>query len=94
MKIYLSITAGVTEELLYRGFLCKLFSDWIPKKKLADAVFVVVSSGLFAAVHAYYSVPQLVSVFAFGLCASILYLDVRRLEPLIIGHFLMDMVYL
>lgn len=94
MKIYLSVTAGVTEEILYRGFLHKLLSDWIPKKKLADAVFVVVSSGLFAAVHAYYSVPQLGSVFAFGLCASVLYLGIGRLEPLIIGHFLLDMVYL
>src|SRR5690606_1019630 len=94
IKIYLSLTAGIVEEVLYRGYLYKLHSDWITGKRLADVLFVVVSSVLFSAVHSDYSAAEMASVFGFGFCASILYLSIKRLEPIIIGHFLMDMVYL
>lgn len=94
MKFYLSITAGATEEIFYRGILNKIFSDFISKKGISDLVYVGVSSGLFTLAHIGYAIPDLVSVLSIGICASVLYLSIKRLEPLIIGHFLLDIVYL
>lgn len=66
--VWLSITAGVTEELLYRAFLIYAFTLYLP---LAAAV--VLSSVLFGLGHGYQGVTGMVKATILGAVLAVLY---------------------
>ena len=86
---YLALTAGLVEEVVYRGIPHKLIfeSNRIVSKKV---VYVFVTSVAFSAIHWDKGLHLLVSTFIFGLLAAWLYLIFRNLWPLVGGHFLYD----
>ena len=66
--LLLSITAGITEEILYRGYLMWYLSQ------LGNSTFVVlVSTLLFTIAHAYQGIKAMVVIFPIGLVFGILY---------------------
>jgi len=81
----LSITAGITEEVLYRGFLLAYLSSYVP---LAWAV--VLSALLFASGHAYQGLRGVVQVFILGVAFSSMYLLSGSLIVPIVAHVLVD----
>jgi membrane protease YdiL (CAAX protease family) len=85
------ITAGVVEELIFRGYLiprfCILFRNKYPA--------VIVSALLFGLVHAGYGTFLNMFVpFLLGLIFGVYYLKYKNLTPLIICHFLIDLLSL
>ena len=81
----LSITAGITEEVLYRGFLLAYLSAYMP-------VFgaVVLSSLLFAGGHAYQGLRGVVQVFILAMAFSAMYVLSGSLIVPIVAHVLVD----
>lgn len=88
---YVSLTAGITEEIIYRGFLifalAYLFSDF--------SIWVVIffSSLLFGLAHIYQGFTTgVLRTTVFGVVFSIFYIGIGSILPLIVIHFLIDYV--
>jgi membrane protease YdiL (CAAX protease family) len=84
-------TAGITEELLFRGYLLprlhKFFKvTWLP---------VIISSVLFGLLHfSYGTLIQIIGPFYIGLVFAIFYQKYRNIKVIIVCHFLWDIIVL
>ncbi len=92
--IYLAFSAGIVEEIFYRGLLLILLSQIAWLKNNFNLYYVVISSVLFASVHWGGGLINVVEAFGFGLAASILYIKFRDLRSLIVSHSFVDLAWL
>ena len=91
LLVFTAFTAGVTEELIFRGYvltrLSKLFKDQVTP--------IIVSALLFSALHySYKSLRELIFAFVIGLIYGYYYQKYRSILILIIAHFLLDLINL
>ncbi len=86
--VILSITAGICEEVIFRGYGISVLERLLKNKKMA----LILSSLSFMSLHGLASVPWpfLVQYFIIGLILGLIYQKYRRLEILIIIHFSLD----
>jgi len=89
--LYMSATAAVVEEIAYRGIPLLLFNKFIDRKHF-NLLFAVITAVVFALVHWENGVADLSAAFVFGLFSAMLYLHYRNLTPIIIAHFVTDIV--
>lgn len=82
----LSLTAGVCEELLYRGFLTWLLASYMPV-----VVAIIIVSLAFGAGHGYQGVKGILKTATVGLVMSIVVLASGWLIPAMVIHAIMDM---
>ena len=87
--IFVSLTAGITEEILYRGFLIHYFFS--APFHTALAVAVIVSSVIFGAGHLYQGVAGVLSAAVLGLLFSAIFLMTGNLLLPMILHALIDL---
>jgi len=90
--IYVSaITAGVTEELLFRGYL-------MPRLKIllkSSTSAIILSSLFFALLHyGWGTVNQIIGPFYIGCVFAVFYQKYRNIKVLIICHTLYDLIAL
>ncbi len=83
----LSITAGIVEEILWRGFLIWYFSQFMPL--WAAALLSTIGFGL---AHAYQGLKQLPSITAVGAAFAVLYLVSGSIWLPIILHAIVDIL--
>jgi uncharacterized protein len=84
--LLLCATAGLCEEIIFRGYLQKQFSAWTR----SAAAGLVLQAIVFGAGHAYQG-PRLMGVIAvYGCLFGLLALWRRSLRPGMIAHFLQD----
>lgn len=83
----LSVTAGITEEILYRGFLIAYLAGVLP---LPGAV--VVSSLVFAAAHLYQGIKGASRTFLVGLTLAAAYVLTGSLLFAVVAHILVDVI--
>ncbi|HEY9003395.1 MAG TPA: type II CAAX endopeptidase family protein [Mucilaginibacter sp.] len=89
MIFFIALTAGVTEELIFRGYLLTRLSQLFKN----NVVAIIVSSLLFAALHYKYgSLRELIFTFLIGIIFSIYYIKYRNIKAIIITHFLIDYI--
>jgi membrane protease YdiL (CAAX protease family) len=89
MIFFIALTAGVTEEVIFRGYLLTRLSQWFKNNVAA----VIVSSLLFAALHYKYgSTRELIFTFLIGVIFSIYYIKYRNIKAIILTHFLIDYI--
>ena len=88
--LHFSLTAGIVEETIYRGMLKQLFDD----NERGNALFVIISSLVFASVHWEGGARGLFLAFSFGIVASVFYALLKNIWPLILGHALSDLLWL
>jgi membrane protease YdiL (CAAX protease family) len=89
MIFFIALTAGVTEELIFRGYLLTRLSQWFKNNVAA----IIVSSLLFAVLHYKYgSVRELIFTFLIGVIFSIYYLKYRNIKAVIVTHFFIDFI--
>ena len=84
-SLWLSLTAGVVEEIVYRGFVLWVFSLYMPLW-----VAVVVSSVLFGIGHIYQSLDGVVKTAVIGLVLGLLYVATGSLLFPILVHIVLD----
>ncbi|KKB33623.1 CPBP family intramembrane glutamic endopeptidase [Bacillus thermotolerans] len=88
---YVSLTAGITEEIIYRGFLIFAFSYLFPT--LSIWVVILAASVIFGLAHTYQGFwAGVVRTSIVGIVFSIIYVSLGSILPLIVLHFLLDYV--
>jgi membrane protease YdiL (CAAX protease family) len=87
-RIFLVLTAGVTEEILYRGYGIGVGSEILGSGRVA----VALSLCCFVAAHFRWGAGHLVSVCWAGLVLSVLFVLSRDLVACIVAHTLIDTV--
>ncbi|MEO1303412.1 MAG: CPBP family intramembrane glutamic endopeptidase [Pseudomonadota bacterium] len=80
-----SITAGITEEVIYRAYLIWAFSLFLPVWAAACIGLIV-----FTLVHIYQGWKELPSVFAMGALFTLIYILSGSIWPAIVTHILVD----
>ncbi len=86
--IFLSLTAGICEEVIFRGYGISVLERIFKRKSVA----LIISSLAFMSLHGVAFLPwsMLVQYFIIGLIFGFIFQRYRRLEILIIVHFLLD----
>lgn len=86
--VYACLTAGIIEEILFRGILL----EWLKNKGFSMGGAIFLSSMLFSLIHWCQGPVQLAVTFLFGLVMAATYNWSRNLLPLIIAHILYDVI--
>ena len=86
--VALSVSAGVCEEIVFRGYFQKQFQAMTGSLTLA----LVLQALIFGAGHAYQGVKQIVVISVLGLLYGILAAWRNSLRPGMIAHTLSDVV--
>lgn len=86
--VFLSVTAGICEEVIFRGYGISVLERLTGNRWIA----LVVSSAAFMSLHGivFIPVPLMIQYFIIGLIFGYVYQRFRRLEILILIHFLID----
>lgn len=82
----LSITAGICEEILFRGFLMWLIAAWTDL-----ALAVIISSVLFGCMHIYLGAAQVPKTAIAGLLFALVVVASGSLWPAIVIHAAVDL---
>jgi membrane protease YdiL (CAAX protease family) len=86
--VLVPITAGFTEELIWRGyFIDKLIASGSSEKRA-----VIYSSVSFAFIHGFWLIDKLAVTFLFGLIAGFYYARERNLLVLMVAHVVVDVI--
>jgi membrane protease YdiL (CAAX protease family) len=83
------ITAGVCEEILYRGFLVNYFID--PMKDGFPWMAAIFPSVLFSIAHFYQGYKAMFKIFLLSLLFGLIFIFSRSLLFVVIIHFLIDL---
>lgn len=83
----LGVTAGITEEIIFRGFMIWVLGTFMPMW-IAGIVALVV----FVVLHFYQGVRQLPMVTIAGAVLTALYVGSGSIYPAIIAHILVDVI--
>jgi len=86
-SMLLAITAGITEEIIFRGYLIWVFSLFV-HPWLAG----LISIAIFVFLHRYQDRAGLIQVALFAITTTILYLICGSLWPVIALHIIVDMI--
>lgn len=88
---YVSLTAGITEEIIYRGFLLFAFTQLFPDFSIWFSILV--SSFIFGLAHTYQGfVAGVVRTTIVGVIFSSLYIGIGSILPIIVLHFFIDYI--
>lgn len=87
---WVSFTAGITEEIIYRGFLIYAFSRLFPDVSIW--LVMLASSVLFGLAHTYQGVAGVIRTAAIGFVFAMLYVATGSVLLLIVIHFLIDLM--
>jgi hypothetical protein len=88
--LHLALTAGLVEGFYYCGLLRLLFrAGWG-----GAALFVLISSILFAGSHWEGGTQKLVYALAWGIVMATVYAVTRNLWPIVVGHMFVDITWL
>ncbi|MCP4490417.1 MAG: CPBP family intramembrane metalloprotease [Gammaproteobacteria bacterium] len=86
---YFSLTAGVVEELYFRGLLFRALAGC----KNHFLIFIAISPVLFSLVHWESGLANVLSTYLFGLFFAGTYLVFQNIWPLVVGHTVTDLVW-
>ncbi|MHB8841104.1 MAG: CPBP family intramembrane glutamic endopeptidase, partial [Candidatus Aquicultor sp.] len=84
----ISVTAGICEEILFRGFLIFYLSQVLPSLPLIAVV--VISSVIFGFGHAYQGLKGIIGTGILGLGLAVLYVATGSLLLSMVIHALVD----
>jgi membrane protease YdiL (CAAX protease family) len=90
--VALALTAGISEEFIYRGFVFALFSRAFGQSGVAILVATASSSIWFAVAHLYQGRRGVTTTFAVGLLFSAARVLSGNLIPAIVAHIGIDLV--
>lgn len=88
--VLIAVTAGVTEEIVVRGYA----QTRLEQLRASTAVILLVPTALWAVLHVYQGLGAALTIFGLGLMYAWYFHRTRRLWPLILAHILFDMTQL
>jgi membrane protease YdiL (CAAX protease family) len=81
---YMALTAGVVEEFYYRSLLRVIIKN--------SYLYIIISSLVFAMVHFEGGIRLIFTALIYGIGASLYFLKTKNIWPLILGHFINDLI--
>jgi hypothetical protein len=84
----LTVTAGICEEMIFRGYLQRQFSAFFK----SAAVGVVLQGIMFGASHGYQTTKFMLIILVYGLMFGLMAQSRRSLRPGMFAHFLQDLI--
>ena len=87
-RLFIAVTAGVVEEVLYRGYAIGIGGQIFGSLWLAASI----SLAVFVAAHIRWGLSHLLAVFWAGLVLSALFIFTRDLVACIIAHVAIDVI--
>ena len=87
-SLVIAVTAGVTEEVLVRGYA----QTRLEQLGLPAGAVVLVPTALWSVLHVYQGVGAAATIFGLGMLWAVWFHRTRRLWPLILAHTLFDLV--
>jgi uncharacterized protein len=88
--VLIAVTAGVTEEVVVRGYA----QTRLEQLRAPAAVVLLVPTALWGVLHVYQGLGAALTIFCLGLLYAWYFQRTRRLWPLILAHSLFDMTQL
>ncbi len=88
---YFAATAAVVEEVVFRGLSWAYVSLVVPKSN-RNFLYITITSLLFAATHSEQGPHGMIAALSFGIVAASLYSKLQNLWPLVVGHFVVDLL--
>jgi len=88
--LVIAVTAGVTEEVVVRGYA----QTRLEQLRAPAAVVIGLPTGLWGLLHLYQGVGPALTILCLGLAYAIWFHATRRLWPLIIAHVMFDLTQL
>jgi len=88
--VMIAVTAGVTEEIVVRGYA----QTRLEQLRAPAAVILLLPTGLWGVLHVYQGVGAALTIFGLGLMYAWYFQRTRRLWPLILAHLLFDLTQL
>jgi membrane protease YdiL (CAAX protease family) len=88
--VLIAVTAGVTEEIVVRGYA----QTRLEQLGAPTAVILLLPTALWGVLHVYQGLGAALTIFGLGLMYSWYFHRTRRLWPLILAHVLFDMTQL
>jgi membrane protease YdiL (CAAX protease family) len=88
--VLIAVTAGVTEEIVVRGYA----QTRLEQLQAPTAVILLLPTALWGVLHVYQGVGAALTIFGLGLMYAWYFHRTRRLWPLILAHILFDMTQL
>jgi membrane protease YdiL (CAAX protease family) len=88
--IALSLTAGICEEAIYRGYLQRQFTAFTRNVPAG----IILAAAAFGAAHAYQGIGRVVQIATLGAVLGILAYWRKTVRPGMIGHALQDLLAL
>jgi membrane protease YdiL (CAAX protease family) len=89
VTLYLAVTAGIVEEVVFRGlpllYLEHRYPNAVPRR-----TYLFGTALCFGLIHWPNGPHEFVATFVFGLLAAAIYLRLRDLWPLVAAHILID----
>jgi hypothetical protein len=89
IALWFALTAGIVEELYFRGLLFRV-AGFFPAPR---ALFLALSPLLFAAIHWESGPANAAGAYVFGVFSAAAFLILRNLWPLIAGHIFTDYIW-
>jgi len=91
LLVFTSLTAGITEELICRGYILTRLQLFFKKAYMP----IIISSLFFGIAHiSYDSIPKIIGAFFIGLVFGYHYQKYRNIKILIVIHFIWDLTLL
>jgi membrane protease YdiL (CAAX protease family) len=84
--LLLALTAGICEEVIYRGYLQRQFSVWTR----SVAAGIILQSVVFGVSHAYQGLGMVLTITVYGCLFGLLAYWRTSLRPGMIAHFIQD----
>jgi CAAX protease family protein len=84
--VLIAVTAGVTEEIVVRGYA----QTRLEQLRAPTAVIILLPTALWGVLHAYQGAGAALTIFGLGLMYAWYFQRTRRLWPLILAHVLFD----
>ena len=88
--VLIAVTAGVTEEIVVRGYA----QTRLEQLRAPTAVILLLPTALWGVLHVYQGLGAALTIFCLGLMYAAYFHRTRRLWPLILAHILFDMTQL
>jgi uncharacterized protein len=88
--LFIAVTAGVTEEVVVRGYA----QTRLEQLRAPAAVILLLPTALWGVLHVYQGLGAALTIFGLGLLYAWYFQRTRRLWPLIMAHALFDLTQL
>lgn len=89
--LYFAVTAGLVEEVYYRGLVLAFWQQF-QMSSLPDFAYLFSSALLFGVIHWEYGIHYVLTTSCCGLVLGLIYLHLRNLWPFVISHTIADLI--